>query len=159
MENAWSHPLPFLTSPHTPLFMWKSSTKNEPLIQLKPIKLTSYPFGQRATLLKPYSQYDEIWAPANHLTNNFDGIIPSSSESPDTSIPSTLEHDLVPSNEDIGMTPNPDLELVRSSEDVVMNPNRDHKRGQSYEVHDHVLSWHLKIQYSLLHKRSRRKES
>jgi len=90
--------------------------KDEPVIQLTPIKFTSYKIGQRAALLKPYHQYDETWALANHMANDIDCITPSSSESPDTTMAPTPGNDVAPSNEDVVIAPIPDNDLAPNSQ-------------------------------------------
>ena len=74
--------------------------KDDPLIQLKPIKFTSYTIGQRANLLKPYHLYDETWALANHMAKNNDCVTQSSSVSLDTDAEINLGDDFAPRSTD-----------------------------------------------------------
>ena len=78
--------------PSSPLHV-DIKSKDDPLIQLKPIKFTSYTIGQRANLLKQYYLYDETWGLANHMANNNDCVTQSSSFSLDTYAEINLEDD------------------------------------------------------------------
>ena len=94
--------------------------KDKPVIQLTPIKFTSYKNGHRVALLKPYHQYDERWALVNHMTNDIDDITPPSSESPDTAMAPTPGHNVAPSSEDGVISPIPGNDFDPNSEYIVM---------------------------------------
>jgi hypothetical protein len=132
-ENAEpiNPPLAIPDKPPSSLLHVEIKYKDEPVIQLKPIKFTSYTIGQRAVLLKPHCHYDETWALANHLANDIDQFTPPGIESPDTIMAPTPGHDLAPNSEDVVMAPTPDHDLAPSNEDVVMAPTTDHDLAPS----------------------------
>ena len=114
MQSQSTHPLPSITSnpPHVDDIKYK----DEPVMHLTPIRFTSYKIGQRAAPLKPYHQYYETWAHANHMANYIDDINPQSSESPDTAMAPTPAHDVAPSSEHVVMASLPDHDLAPSSQ-------------------------------------------
>ena len=106
-------------APSTPLHV-DIKYKNEPVINLKPMKFTSYTIGQRAALLKPYRRYDETWALANHMANDIDNCArPSSDISTDIITTTISDHGIDQSSDNVIMTPIPLQTLSSSSEDVV----------------------------------------
>ena len=85
---------------------------DEPVIQLTPIKFTSY----KIDFLKPYHQYDETWALASHMANDIDDITPPTSESPDTAMVPTPGHDFAPNSEGVVIASIPDNIRAPSSQ-------------------------------------------